>query len=90
LSQRSKKSENPLSCLPNSFGIKVLLVFLVINGLEDVLEGTVVALQDGVLGAHVQRIASLQSKMKAAMGEVLNGLISIVHAQSHTRSLIIK
>lgn len=39
-------------------------VLLVVNLLEDVLESAVVELEDGVLGAHVQRVAAVQGKLE--------------------------
>ena len=47
---------------------------LVVNGLEDVLEPAVVLLQDGVLGAEVQRPVLGQRVLEAAVGKALNRL----------------
>lgn len=40
--------------VPDSKGVECLLVVLFEDFLEDVLESSVVFLQNGVLGAHVQ------------------------------------
>lgn len=42
--------------------------------LEDVLEAAVVGLEDGVLGAHVQRPPLLEGVLEAAVGKATDGL----------------
>ena len=42
--------------------------------LEDVLEAAVVAFEDGVLGAHVERPLLLQGVLEAAVGEAADRL----------------
>ncbi len=59
---------------------------LLVDVLEDVLEATVVSLQNCVLGAEVKRIFLLESISHAAPGESSNGLISVVHAHANTTS----
>lgn len=55
-------------------GFELRLVFSFVDDLEDVLEATVVSLQDGVLGAQVQRPLLLQSIDEAGTSEGLDGL----------------
>lgn len=55
-------------------GFELRLVFSVVDDLENVLEATVVSLQDGVLGAQVQRPLLLQSIDEAGTSEGLDRL----------------
>lgn len=57
---------------------------LLVDLLEDVFEATVVLLQDGVLGAEVERPAFGQSHLEGAVGKVPDGLVCIVHPQGYT------
>lgn len=57
---------------------------LFVDLLEDVFEATVVLLQDGVLGAEVQRPAFGQTHLEGAVGKVPDGLICIVHPHGYT------
>lgn len=41
---------------------------------KDVLEPSVVAFEDGILGAHIQRPALHQCILEAGMGKICNGL----------------
>jgi hypothetical protein len=68
-------------------GFELSLVFSFVDDLEDVLEATVVSLQDGVLGAQVQRPLLLQSIDEAGTSEGLDGLVSVVHAHKDTTVL---
>ena len=53
---------------------------LVEDFLEDVLETAIIALEDGVLGAHVQRPALLQCVLETGVGESCDGLAKAVKA----------
>lgn len=57
---------------------------LLVDLLEDVFEASVILLEDGVLGAEVQRPAFNQAHLEGAVGKVPNGTVSVVHPQSHT------
>lgn len=57
---------------------------LLVDLLKDVFEATIVLLQDGVLGAQVQRPAFGQTHLEWAVGEVPDGLICIVHPHGNT------
>lgn len=61
-------------------GLEVSFVHL----LEQVLEATIVLLEDGVLGAQVQRPLLLESVLEAALGKSEDGLVSVVHAHGNT------
>lgn len=56
---------------------------LLIDLLKDIFEATVVFLEDGVLGAEVQRPGFGQRHLERAVSEVADGLVRVVHAQSH-------
>lgn len=64
----------------------ILKPLLLIDLLEDVFETTVILLQDGVLGAQVQRPGFRQSHLEGAVSKVPDGTISIVHSHSYTTS----
>jgi len=73
--------------VPDALGIEVLLVILVEDLLEDILEAAVVALQDGVLGAHVEGKTLHECHLERGVGEAGDGLISVVLALSDTAAL---
>ncbi len=50
---------------------------------EDVLEGAVVGLEDGVLRREVHRVLALQSVGERRSREVLDGLVEVVHPHRH-------
>ena len=74
--------------VPDLLGIKVLLVVLLEDLLEDVLEAAVVALQDGVLGAHVQRQALHQGHLERGVGEAADGVIGVVLSLGNTTTVL--
>ena len=57
---------------------------LLVDLLKDVFEATIVLLQDGVLGAQVQRPAFGQTHLEWTVGKVPDGLICIVHPHGNT------
>lgn len=62
--------------------VRILLIDL----LENVLESSIILLQNGVLGAEVQRPAFHQSHLKGAVSKVPDGFVRIVHPQCHAAS----
>lgn len=64
--------------VPNALGLKVLLVLLLVDLLEDVLEAAIILLQDGVLGAHVQRETLRESHLERGVSEASDGFIGVV------------
>lgn len=60
------------------------LVLLLVDLGEDVLEATIVLLQDGVLGREVKRPSLLQGVDEARVGELTDGLIRVVHTHHDT------
>ena len=73
--------------LPDALGLVCSLVLLVVDILEDVLEGSVVLLEDGVLGGHVERVSTVQGVFEATVGKVLDGLGRVVHAHGDAGAL---
>ena len=69
---------NETVLVPDLLGIELGLVVLLIDLLEDVLEAAIVLLQDGVLGAHVQRQTLQQGQLEAGVGETGDRLIRVV------------
>jgi hypothetical protein len=76
--------------IPDSLGLEVLLVCGLVDLLEDVLEPSVVALQDGVLGAQVQGNPLVKSHLERRVGESNDGLISVVHGEGNTGTLVVE
>jgi hypothetical protein len=70
--------------VPDLFRLKLLLISLLVDFLEDVLEPSVVLFQDSVLGCHVKRVFSLESELETTVGKVINALVDIVHTHPHT------
>jgi len=58
--------------IPQLLGLEVLLVDVVVECLENILEPSVVFLENGVLGGHVKRIVAVQGVFEASMGKCLN------------------
>lgn len=73
--------------VPEVLGLKVLLVGRLVDLLEDILEATIVALQDGVLGAHVQRETLEQGHLETGVGEATDRLIGVVLSLGNTTTL---
>ena len=70
--------------VPDTGGLEVLLVLVVVDVLEDVLELAVVSLQDGVLGAHVQRQLLVKRELHGSVCETGDGLGGVVLGLSDT------
>lgn len=64
--------------VPNLLGLKFGLVGGVVDFLENVLEAAVVLLKDGVLGAHVERVALVEGELEGGVGEAGDGLVGVV------------
>ena len=58
--------------------VELLSVGGIVDLLEDILESSVVLLQDGVLCGHVQWELLLDGKLEGSVGESSDGLISVV------------
>jgi hypothetical protein len=69
---------NQTVLVPDLLGLKVLLVLGVVELLENVLESTIVLLEDGVLGAHVQGQTLVQGQLEGGVGETVDGLVRVV------------
>lgn len=63
---------------------------LLVNLLENVLEATVVLLEDSVLGRQVKGLLLGESNLEARVGKADNRLLDIVHAHGDTGSLEVK
>ena len=70
--------------IPKFFGFEVSLILFFVDFLEGVLESSIVFLQNGVFGGHVEGVVSLKGKLETAVSEFFNGLVGVVHAQSNT------
>ena len=72
--------------VPDLSSLELSLVLLLVDLSEDILETTVILLQDGVLGGKVERPALLQRVDEARVSELADGLIGVVHTHHHTSS----
>jgi hypothetical protein len=69
---------NQTVLVPDLGRLKFLPVLCLVNLLEDVLEPSVIGLQDGVLGAHVQRQLLVERKFKRRVCKAANRLGGVV------------
>ena len=76
--------------VPEALGLKFLLVVLLVDLLEDVLEATIVFLQDSVLGAHVQRQVLHQGHLEAGVGKATDGVIRVVLGLGNTTAWVVE
>jgi len=76
--------------IPEALGFEFLLVLLVIDGLENILESTVILLQDGVLGGHVEGIVSVKGIFEAGVGESRDRFVGVIHTNTDTTSGVLK
>lgn len=89
-----QKSVVKLISLSRHFGLRhtcclvLRLVLLFVDLLEDVLEATIVLLEDGVLRAQVQREAALESELQRAVGEVGDTRVRVVHCLRNSRTVL--
>lgn len=77
---------NKTVLVPKALGLKVLLVILFIDLLEDILESSIVFLEDGVLSAHVQGQFLEKSHLETGMSEANDRLVCIVLGLRNTRA----
>lgn len=75
---------NETVLVPDALGVKFFLVALLENLLEEVLEAAIVLLEDGVLGAHVERQLLHKGNLEAGVGEAADGLVGVVLGQGNT------
>jgi hypothetical protein len=69
---------NQTMFIPNSLGLKLPLIILLENLLEDILKPAIIFLQNRILGAHIQRQILAQSQLETRVCEPGNRFISIV------------
>ena len=70
--------------VPQFLSFELFLVGGFVDALEDVLESTVIFLQDGVFGGHVERVVSLDGVLEAGVGEGFNRSIVVEHQESNS------
>ncbi|KAH3668180.1 hypothetical protein OGAPHI_001934 [Ogataea philodendri] len=76
--------------VPDTFGLELRLIVSVVDLLENVLESTVVLLENGVLGGHVQRKLFVQGHLEGRVCKATDTFVSIVHGESDTGSLVVE
>ena len=69
--------------IPYLLRLELLFVLLVVYPFEDILEPSVVLLQNSVLGGEVEWIVPLQCKLETAICELFDALVGVVHGQSN-------
>jgi hypothetical protein len=72
--------------IPDLLLVKGLLVSALKDLLEDILESSIILLEDSVLGAQIEREALLERKVERRVCEALNGLIGVILGLSNTAS----
>lgn len=70
--------------IPDLLRFELGLVLLLVDFLEDILEPAVVGLQDGVLGGQVERVLAGKGELEAAVGELLDTFVGVIHGKTHT------
>jgi hypothetical protein len=70
--------------IPDALLLEIGFVMFVVKVLEDVLETTIVLLQDGVLRGEVQRIIALQRKLEARVCEACDGVVLVEHDDTNS------
>ena len=81
---------NETVLVPDALGVKFFLVALLENLLEEVLEAAIVLLEDGVLGAHVQRQVLHQGHLEAGVGKATDGVIGVVLGLGNTTARVVE
>lgn len=71
----------------NTLGLEGGLVLLLVHLHKDILEETVVLLEDGVLGRELKGISAVESVLEAGASEGLDRLCSVVHAHEAAGTL---
>lgn len=74
--------------VPDLLGLELLLVLGIVKLLEDVLEAAIVLLQNGVLGAHVQRVALVKSELEGSVGKAADRLVGVVLGLGNAAALL--
>jgi len=70
--------------------IELSLVVLIEDLLEDVLEATVILLQDGVLGRQIAWIVTFQSVLEGRMSELSDALVGVEHTETDTAAWVVE
>jgi hypothetical protein len=78
---------NETMLVPDTELLELGLVGALKDLFEDVLEATVVLLQDGVLGREEERELTADSVVEGGMGEFVDRGVSVVHAEHNTCTL---
>lgn len=76
--------------VPDTLGVKLLLVVLLEDLLEDVLEAAIVFLENGVLGAHVEGQTLEEGDLEAGVGEAADGVIGVVLGLGNTTASVVE
>lgn len=74
--------------VPDLLGLELRLVGGVVELLEDILETAIVLLEDGVLGAHVERELLVNGKLERSVGETSDGLVGVVLSLGNTTTVL--
>lgn len=72
--------------IPDLLSFEIFLIFFLVYFLEDVLESTIILLQNCILSSQIQRILSLKCKLEAAVSKAVDTFISVIHSHTDTAS----
>ncbi len=78
---------NETVLVPDFLGLEGRLVVGLVDPGKDLHEEAVILLQDGVLGRHVERVAPVEGVLEAAVGEVDDARLRVVHAEGDAPAL---
>ena len=67
--------------------LKLFFVGAFVDFFKNIFEAAIILLEDGVFGAQVQGIFASDSILERRMGEFVDGLVGVVHAEHDTGAL---
>ena len=65
--------------IPEFLLLELDLVGALVEGLEDILEATVVFLKNGVFSGHVEGVVAAKGVFEASVGEGFDGAVMVEH-----------
>jgi hypothetical protein len=74
--------------IPDLLALKLALVLLVINLLENILKSSIILLQNRVLGTHIQRQALAYRQLETSMCKSSNTLICVVLSLRNSAAIL--
>jgi len=76
--------------VPDTVGFEFSLVGFFVDLGKDVLESTIVLLEDGVLGGQVKRVLSADGILEASVSKFTDRFVSVVHTETNTTAGVVE